>query len=154
SRCAVNEEALAALARSPHAALLRVLEAIEVDCTDAGVKALAASPHLKGLRKLDLSRCKIGPDGAEVLTDEAAFPELDELTLRGNPIGDRGAVALARWGRRRAETNLLLHEVGLTAAGVAEMVRSGSLAGLEHLDLGDNAIGDDGVAALALCPEL
>jgi uncharacterized protein (TIGR02996 family) len=154
SHCKSTDDCLAVLARSPHAALLRVLVARDASCTNAGAKALAVSPHLKGLRELDLSGCRIGIKGAEALTDPAAFPRLQTLQLERNPIRDRGAVALARWGQEREEMTLRLRGSRLTSAGVAELSRLGYLTGLEHLDLRRNAIGDEGVAALAGCPDL
>jgi uncharacterized protein (TIGR02996 family) len=152
--CSLSEESWAVLARSPHASLLLALGASSTGMTDDGARALAGSPHLKNLRKLNLSRCRIGPGGAEALTDSTAFPNLEELSLWGNPLGARGAAALAEWGRRHGEPSLRVDRVGLTAAGVEEMVRRGSLAGLVRLDLGDNPIGDEGLAALAGCPDL
>jgi Ran GTPase-activating protein (RanGAP) involved in mRNA processing and transport len=151
-RCDKAGELLAVLARSPRAAHLRVLLAGFSGCTDAQAKALAVSPCLKNLRKLDLSGCQIGPEGAETLTDPAAFPHLEELTLRNNPIADRGALALARWGQEHSQNGLLLRETQLTAAGVVELVRSGTLAGLVEIDLSDNAFGGEGVEALARSP--
>jgi uncharacterized protein (TIGR02996 family) len=148
------DEALAAVARSPHASLLRVLDAGSSGCTEAGAKALAASPHLENLLRLILWSCQIGPDGAEALAHPSALPNLAELWLLNNPIGDRGAVALARWRRRRGQKELNLNSVGLTASGVAQMVESGALASLTRLNLEKNAIGDEGVDLLGSCPDL
>jgi Ran GTPase-activating protein (RanGAP) involved in mRNA processing and transport len=151
--CQGGGKMIAAVARSPHATLLRSLTASESACTDATALELARSPHLKGLVKLCLVRGQIGPDGAEALTD-GSLPHLEELTLRGNPIGDRGALTLARFLQAKGAPSLYLGDTGLTAEGIAALVGSSCLAGLHSLRLYANPIGDAGVAVLAGSPDL
>jgi hypothetical protein len=147
--CPGGDDMLAAVARSPHAAHLRLLTASS-DFTDAAALELARSPHLGGLVKLFLVSGQIGPDGVEALTG-GSLPNLEELTLLGNPIGDRGALALARFVQARGDVSLDLSATGVTAEGVAALAGSGRLAGLTDLWLDDNPIGDAGVTTLAGC---
>jgi hypothetical protein len=143
---------LAAVARSPHAAHLRCLETADGASTAAAL-ALAASPHLKGLVKLVLGRGQVGPEGAEALAG-GSLPDLEELVLRDNPIGDRGALARARFVRSKGDGWLDLTRTGVTAAGLAALAGSGCLAGLFTLKLDGNPVGDAAAAALASCADL
>ncbi len=151
--CQGGEDMLAAVARSPYAAHLRLLTASGPICTDTAARALATSPHLKGLVKLFLVAGQIGSDGAEVLAD-GSLPHLEELTLRGNPIGNRGALALARFVQARGDPCLDLWNTGVTAEGLAALAESGLLAGRDELWLDYNPIGDAGVSVLAGCRDL
>jgi uncharacterized protein (TIGR02996 family) len=151
--CPIPDEGLLAVAESPHVSHLRSLTASSPLLSDRAAVALASSPHLQGLVQLFLVSGQIGPEGAEALMD-GSLPCLEELTLRGNPIGDRGALALARFGHARGSSTLDLWRTGVTAEGVAALAASGLLAGLEQLWLDDNPIGDDGVTLLAACPDL
>jgi hypothetical protein len=151
--CQGGEEMIATVARSAHAAHLRTLTASDSACTDAAAFELARSPHLKRLVTLFLVSGQIGPEGAEALT-AGSLPDLEELTLRGNPIGDRGALALARFVASRADPYLDLWNTGVTAEGIVALVESGLLAGRIDLHLDDNPIGDAGAAALAGCRDL
>ncbi len=119
------------------------------------LRRVAASAHLKGLRSLSLQWCQIGPAGVRALAALEAFPQLRSLLLESNPVGDEGLAALARWRRARGVRDLSLEGAGITAEGVLAVVRSGDLRGLWRLGLGDNEeIGDEGIAALANCPDL
>jgi uncharacterized protein (TIGR02996 family) len=149
--CPGGDEMLTAVARSPQAVHLRLLTATGV--TDAAALALARAPYLAGLVNLFLGGGQIGPDGAEALTG-GSLAHLEELTLVGNPIGDRGALALARFVQARGQPSLNLSYTGVTAEGISALVGSGRLAGLDELWLDDNQIGDAGAAALAGCRDL
>jgi uncharacterized protein (TIGR02996 family) len=154
-KCALTDEALEALAGSPAAAALRKLDLGGNAVTDAGARALAASPHLKGLRALDLAMCQVGPEGVRALTAPEAFPLLHDLSLEYDPVGDVGLMALARWRRARGVRELILDDAGITAEGVIAVVDRGDLRGLWRLGLGGNdEIGDEGIAALANCPDV
>jgi uncharacterized protein (TIGR02996 family) len=142
---------LAAVARSPNAAHLRLLTAS--GCTDAAALELARSPYLEGLVNLFLAGGQIGPEGAEALTSGSLL-HLEELTLQSNPIGDRGALALARFVQSKGCPTLTLWHTGVTVEGITTLIRSGCLAGLNGLLLDENPIGDTGVAALAGCRDL
>lgn len=154
--CGLTDESLGVLAAAPATAVLRTLDLGNNDAiTDAGAQALAASAHLKGLRSLSLDFCQIGPEGGRALAALEAFPQLRDLSLEDNPVGDEGLVALARWHRARGVRELTLDNAGISTAGVLAVVRSGDLRGLWLLGLGGNEeIGDEGIAALANCPDV
>jgi uncharacterized protein (TIGR02996 family) len=151
--CKAANDMLPIVARSPHSVHLRDLWASASPCTDATALELARSPYLAGLVKLSLVGGQIGPDGVEALTN-GSLPHLEELTLMRNPIGDRGALAVARFAQAKGEPSLHLSHTGVTAEGTAALVASGHLAGLDDLWLDGNPIGDAGAAVLAGCRDL
>jgi hypothetical protein len=61
-----------------------------------GATALFTSPALSGLTHLDLTFGRAGPEAIEALV-AGTMTALTSLNLAHNPLGDRGARALARW---------------------------------------------------------
>jgi uncharacterized protein (TIGR02996 family) len=89
-----DDDALAAVALSPHLGRLRGLRLTYGEVGDAGAMALAASPHAAGLRMLCFFACKVGPAGAAALAGSPHLAGLRELTLNACPIGEEGARAV------------------------------------------------------------
>jgi len=173
----LGPKGVAALASSPHATSLRRLNLVANKVTaegmrhlarlsalehldlsggqigDEGLAALAESPVIQTLRRLRVVGCGIGPVGVEALA--AVGPtRLEELDLMDNPVGDRGAIALAG-SPVVAQVRIL----GLTRAdigdeGAVALAKSRHLANLWWLRLGDSRITDLGALALHRSPRL
>jgi uncharacterized protein (TIGR02996 family) len=123
---------------------------------DEGAAALAASPLLAQLEILELWGTGIGPGGAEALFGAPALDQLRHLALaatvyEANPIGPRGAQALAR-ARLARLTTLELGGAAIEDAGLAAIAAAPWLAHVETLDLDDNQLTDHGLRALARSP--
>jgi len=128
------------------------------DFSDAGVQALCeglgqgAAPSLLSLHL----GTAIGPAGAESLAaalSKGAMPRLVRLLLNGNPIGNRGAAALAAPLRKLpALRDLGLAKCQVGDEGVASLFANlgkDDFKALHDLDLNDNKITDAGCATLA-----
>ena len=107
--------------------------------------------------------CSLSSASVEALV-AAGLPEtLEEINLRANPIGDEGAVALAKGIPRRLKILNLNRKIylltqlecSLSAAGIAALVAVLPFT-LEELRLSFNPMGDEGAIELAkgLPPEL
>jgi hypothetical protein len=120
-----------------------------------GARALARSPL--PLDDLDLSQYAFGAHPTGNVIGPAAVAALcarrwRRLALRGNPVDNSGAVALA-------SADLGLEELDLAGAyigpsGAWALAASPHLAGLRRLDLADNPLGDEGASALESSPFL
>lgn len=151
--CSVNRSlgtvALArGLAAGGAASRLRALDLCSTGLGDATAKALGlalvAQGHAGALRELLLRNNRIGPNGARHLAEGLRVASsLERLNLSCNRIEGKGAAAIA---------------VAIAASGGggrgcddgSEVVQGSSSVGsrLQVLLLGQNALGDDGVAAL------
>jgi hypothetical protein len=182
-----TDTGLAALLRSPHLGALRRLFLggrphwspyyNENPCQslgDSGAAALASSGVLSGLSELVLCSASVGPAGAAALAGAEA-PHLRRLDLSNNPLGSRGAAALARAvflsglrevvlslcqlddeamyhlkaGDFRSLRALRLAYNSIGPTGARHLAEAGGLGGLRLLELHDNFIGDEGLIALA-----
>ncbi len=142
-----------ALARSENLLGLRRLEMVRNRFGDGGVRALVHSPCLRRLQWLGLFANDLGPQGVEALTGSELLENLTELDLSYNDLGDAGATVLARSGRLSNLEVLEMTACGLTARGVAALVRA-AMPRLTRLQIAQNGLGDQGLAALASAPFL
>jgi uncharacterized protein (TIGR02996 family) len=127
----------------------------------AELRALAPCASLPNLRELRLEGQGLGDAAAGVLATWPSSGVLTTLSLRYNPIGDAGAAALAGAGALSGLTTLRLDQSyapnaqnPLTAVGVLALLRAAHLSRLRTLTLSRNAIGGDGLEAIANCPGL
>jgi len=123
---------------------------------DEGAAALAASPLLAQLEVLELWGTGVGPEGAAALFAAPSLGRLRHLALaatayRANPIGPRGAAALAGARLDRLHT-LELGGAAIEDAGLAALAAAPWLASVEVLDLEENHLTDHGLRALARSP--
>jgi uncharacterized protein (TIGR02996 family) len=144
-----------------------------------GVRAVGASPHLTELAVLDLGYNGLPLEAGEVEPAIAALatraPTLLCLILDGNRLEAAGINGLCgiEWARlgelcvRGCSVNLpalaylardgqfpVLNRLGLggnqmTPTGLKDLLRAGFVAGLSHLDLANNLLGNDGARLLA-----
>ena len=93
----------------------------------------------------------LGADGAADLAGSSSLSALTALDLNRQRIGDAGLDSLLSSPSLRG-----LQELELRSNEIASVIRFGSSqgAGFVRLDLGGNAIGDAGAAALAAAPRL
>ena len=100
------------------------------------------------LEFLDLGDMNIGNDGLDVVMDGLALNEsLKALSLSGNSIDDTGLAALAS-RRNNLESLCLSENSAFTAAGLRSLSNAFQVSrNLEHLNLRDNAIDDEGLRA-------
>ncbi len=171
----IRAAGMAALAASPHRPRLTTLLLDGNDLGREGIEALAGSRLLDSVERLELSSNSLHADAMPPLVRALRRNTLRHLALGHNYIGDEGLAALARCSRLE-ELNALklcndhfgpegisalfssehlynLHWLDLSCCDLeAEAMRA--LAGcgtsiLQHLDLSDNPLGDEGVEALA-----
>ena len=114
---------------------------------------------LPALEELHLSEPAAGPDGVQRLAEKlgaGALPAVTSLNLSSTPVGDAGASALAAALGRGALPRLKYLVLDSTAIGDAGLVALAPalrrLPALEGLGLGDNPLGDEGLAALVAPP--
>jgi uncharacterized protein (TIGR02996 family) len=125
--------------------------------------ALADTPVAARLRGLDVSGNRVGDAGVRVLAARPEFARLESFTYRGDEIDyqlllhGNGAAALAD---SRTLTRLRVLDLGdqyLGDAGLARLVNSPTAATLERLEVDDNEVGevgDSGVSAVVESPHL
>jgi Leucine-rich repeat (LRR) protein len=154
---ASNDLGLAAirhLAGSPHVRHLRRLDLSGNNkLSDRDARELARSENLERLCDLSLGCWKLSKRGVEALAGAAWLPSLARLDLMSLDAGKAGLEVL-----RTAPLNALrwleLNYSKLGAVEVKVLLAAGWTAGLTHLDLGNNAIGDEGARALAEAEQL
>jgi uncharacterized protein (TIGR02996 family) len=138
--------------RALAAARLPALRALCCFPEAATLDAAELAPLVARLDVLELWGTGLGPDGAEALFGTRAPLRLRHLALaatayRANPIGPRGAAALAAAPLDHLRT-LELGGAALGDAGLAALLGAPWFARLEVLDLDENQLTDRGLRAL------
>lgn len=128
---------------------------------DEALQALAASPHLTSLRDLNLAEnTRIRSRGMEALARSDLMGRLTTLNLTTLGIvspdlsPERLAQVVASAPQARNLTTLRLPLNRLNAAAVRTLALSPHLAGLGILDLSDNSLTEEAAFALAASPHL
>ncbi|XP_047679545.1 ribonuclease inhibitor isoform X2 [Prionailurus viverrinus] len=137
---------------------LRELQLSDNPLGDAGLQLLCKGlldPQCH-LEKLQLEYCNLTAASCEPLAAVLrAWRHVKELVVSNNDIGEAGVQALCRGlvdSACQLET-LKLENCGLTPASCKDLCGVvASKASLQELDLGDNKLGDQGIATL--CPAL
>jgi hypothetical protein len=117
----------------------------DVAVDDDELRAILDHPKVPPLTMIDVFAGRLGPAGVRALAASDKVRGLDDLRLGSCPIGDDGLAILA--AALPALTRLAAPNVGATARG-AEAVAAGRWR-LVRVELGHQAIGDDGARALA-----
>lgn len=74
---------------------------------------------------------------------------LNALYVSRNPLADEGLTVIATTQFFESVETLVVQEAGITAAGAKVVIGPNSVYGLSMLDLSRNALGDEGVVAIA-----
>jgi hypothetical protein len=120
--------------------------------TDAGlVRWLAQQPDPSQPILLTLDHNQLTRAGMDSLA-AAALHFLSSLSASHNPIGDEGLRVIATSALFESVESLALADAGITAAGAKVVIGPDSVYGLSLLDLSANALGDEGVEAIAASP--
>ncbi|MFK8001602.1 MAG: hypothetical protein AB8H86_18550 [Polyangiales bacterium] len=145
---AVNADALAAFAESPHLSSLIALHLRQVPVKLESVLALLGA--FRGqLTWLRLEGLKLSPALTRAFT--AAWPLLESLQLVAIPLGDEGAETLAG-ASMPALTDLDLSAASITASGAVQLAGTSFLDKVESLTMSRNPIGPQGAQAIAKSP--
>jgi uncharacterized protein (TIGR02996 family) len=156
------DEAVRALAESPHLARFTTLDLHCNRIGDAGARALAESPHLARLTTLDLSFNQIGVAGMLALATSPHLPQLTSLNLEMNSLTRKTAREAPScrfeeidWeSHRTPSTYLALWYNQLGDQEVRELAASPRLMRFTALSLQGTGIGDEAALALAASPHL
>ncbi len=156
SGCDIEPDGMRLLVGSPHLHGLVSLRAFRNRFGCDGLIALAASPLAGRLNVLEIQNTGTGDRGVQALAESPLLERLvgPELNLSMNPIGDAGAGALVASPQLEPFTELVLRECRVSDAGAAALAASPHVANLKYLDLWKNRVGDAGAAALAASPYL
>jgi uncharacterized protein (TIGR02996 family) len=149
----LDDAGLEALARSTQLAHLTALALNDNDrITGDGLCLLAESPFYAGLVALDVSGNDINDAGIRALVASPSMARLRTFRANGNPIGDAGAAVLAQsplLARMvKAEPRLELRGCSIGVPGAAALAACPALAECSTLDLTNNYLRDEGVAAI------
>jgi len=127
---------------------LRELKITGCDLTDEDVRVLASSPDLANVRVFDLSGNLISREGIMAIATSPHL-QLEDLSLNHSCLEGVGTALAGRETSRSWENlkSLSLNNTNMTT-GDAQALAGAKWSGLHNLDIGDNPIGDDGVAAL------
>lgn len=119
----------------------------------AGAKVLAKATGLDALRQLDLRHGALGDAGLEALTHAKFLPQLEALHLQANQLTATGLKTLLSLELPHLALLDLRWNV-LGAAGAKALAASKVVSKLRHLRLHRADVGEAGVKALALSPQL
>lgn len=144
------------IANSSHLKQLVSLVAYRNEFGDDGLAALAASPLANTLNVLEVQNSMIGDRGAVAVVRSPLLSRLHgpALNLSMNPIADRGAGELAACEHLSRFRELVLRDCAVGDVGTQSLATSPSVANLTVLDLWKNRISDAGARALAASPHL
>jgi uncharacterized protein (TIGR02996 family) len=140
-----------ALAGSPLLGRLQVLRAGKTMPAVAGMEALATSPYLTDLRWLDLRNNSLLVPTVRVLAGAANLNRLAILELRNNPLGDEGVCALTASPHLTSLVKLDLAGCKIGDRGGQALLGWPALADVVYLDLGRNALSASMKQALHEC---
>jgi uncharacterized protein (TIGR02996 family) len=137
--------------------LARVRELVVANCKlGDGLRRLLESPHLPALTRLELPYNGFGNVAAELLASSPRLSDLEYLELGNywahgivNPLGSRGACALAASSHLGKLRYLGLTRTEIGDEGIAALARSPALAGLTALDAAGNGITSAGIGAVS-----
>ena len=141
---------VAALAEWPHLPRVRRLEFSVGRFGPDEAAALGDSDLAAGIAELGFESDGISAEGLEALARSRLFPRLTSLELKSNVIPPAllvDALAAAREPGVLGRLSLAYNRI--TRYDAAHLFALPLLHGLEHLDLSDNALGVEGVQALA-----
>lgn len=127
------------------------LRTLSLTCVPLSLSAVQAlSNHIQMLNELTLNHVGLNRAGIEAISNALPHTDITRLCLDDNCIGDIEAGIIARGLRESRGLNELSlcnnRITDLGADAIADALRHSSL---HKLDLSDNAIGDDGVIAIA-----
>jgi uncharacterized protein (TIGR02996 family) len=149
----LGSEGVRLIGASPHLRRLAVLDVgyngmpKEAGLVEAAMQALTArAPTLRSLR---LDGNTLSTPGIVGLVTGAEWPVLGELTLRGCGLHRPALAYLAQDGRLPALTRLGLGTNRFDANALGGLLPAAFAAGLTHLDLSNNLVGNDGARLLA-----
>jgi uncharacterized protein (TIGR02996 family) len=112
----------------------------------ATIRAVVASPHLRQLKALQLFNLTMGDEGLIALAEAAGqFPHLEMLELTRTGVTGRGVTALARCPLMAHLKSLWLRENAIGREGLRALARAEAPL-LEELWLPDTQFGDVGAA--------
>jgi uncharacterized protein (TIGR02996 family) len=135
----MTDAGVAALAASPHLGGVRDLGLANHPIGTRGVVHLGRSPFLRP-ESLGLAGCGLGPEEAAALGNSDCLGSVRVLEQGDNRLGDGGAAALAA-GRNLTSLQVLgLSGNRLGARGVIALLRSERLGGVVSLDLRNNGL--------------
>jgi Ran GTPase-activating protein (RanGAP) involved in mRNA processing and transport len=145
----LGRDAFQWLDQSQHLPEMTHITARDINADDECAELIASSPILSAsLEHLDLSSNQITVEGAHAMARSSFFKKLRSLFLRGcQKIGDDGITALARAPWFSSLLHLDIECTTATDESIIEVLRAAP--GLRSLKLSINAIGGDGVRALA-----
>ncbi len=149
----ISSEGVAELWGTRHLSRLQHLSLANNEVGDEGAMYLGAYRHLPHLRHLSLSETRVRAEGVRDLTATSNLPELTSLALANLGLGDEGVDALLE-GDKHAWTWLDLRGNNITDYGARALAGSAALAGLRHLNLGDNLLTPVGWHHLATSPHI
>ncbi len=138
----------------PGLAELAQLRASTCELGSADAAALARSGLPTRLHVLHLGQNRLGPEGVAAL-GRVSWPQLHDLDLSDNDLRGAGGRQLAATGLPGQLVRLSLKKNNLDGAAVGELVESlgrgqdAGTTGLRELDLTENVLNDQAVAALA-----
>ncbi len=156
SGCELTARGFGDIVKSRHLSQLTSLIAFRNRLGDDGLAALAASPLAGRLTVLELQNTGIGDRGVIAVAESSLLERVvgPGLNLSMNPVADAGAAALARCPYLEPFTELILRDGRVGSRGVKALAESPYVANLTYLDLWKNRVGNGGARALASSPHL
>ncbi len=115
------------------------------------IALLGSTTAFRSCRWLSLhARPELGTAAVQAIVNSPHLGQLKSLQLFGLQIGDEGLVALAEAAERFPHLEMLeLTRTGVTGVGVAALARCPLMGHLKNLWLRENAVGREGLRALA-----
>ena len=148
-----GSRSLQTLIRSEHCRSLRVLRLDRCALQVASIQMLASAPNLHALQTLTLTGNALTEETAASLVNSPHLTSLRELNLSDNQLESAGAIALSASPTfQLARLSLANNRIG--NEGLGAIARCPQLAHLQYLDLEKNAIANLGLEALIQSPHI
>jgi Leucine-rich repeat (LRR) protein len=110
---------------------------------------LASLPEPTGLTSLDIRDNELSSAALDAI-DRSRLGAIEELMLSGNPLGDAGGRSVGGGAKFQNARILWMDRTKLGRDGVESLLgKASKLTYVDELNLSENPLGDDGVAAVA-----